>query len=181
MRILSIGIKELDENKFNPCNDSGTELNKPPFGTCLYGSTMIKNNDGSVGSDWGRFVQYDYTSKYFNYGISFTLNKSAKIIEIDNLNDYKNLLSEYVINEGFFNTIDFYKLSKDYDAFHVTEKAFWEMRLPILMNDEEYDFFYNKSNAGFYSYDAETWILFNLDCINKGSILNHNNIKYFYQ
>ena len=28
--------------------------------------------------------------------------------------------------------------------------------------------------ADFYDYDCETWIIFNYDIINQGSIINHN-------
>ena len=181
MRILTIGIKELNHDKFIPCNDTGTVINKPPFGTCLWGSTMIKFPGGYVSSDWGRYCQNCFDNKNYPYGISYTLKKSARIFEVDTLDDYRRLLQDYGC-DGFRKTeIDFYKLSQDYDAFHLTEEAFWKMRLPGFMStEEEWEFFYEKHNADFYSYDAESWIIFNLECINEGSILNHNNVEYRY-
>ena len=175
-----MGINEINDSLFHPCNDSPTILNKPPFGTCLYGSTMFKYPGGYVGSEWSEFTQFDYIEKYYKHGISFTLNKNSKIIAIDTLDDYRRILRMYkrIDESGINNQIDFYELSKTYDAFHLTRKAFHRMRLPLGMNKEEYDFFYKERNANFYAYDAETWILFNLDCINRGSILNHNNIMY---
>ena len=68
--------------------------------------------------------------------------------------------------------INWDKLSKDYDAFHLTEDAFWSMRLPWdpdELTDVDGNYLEN-----FYSYDCETWIIFNLECINEGSILNHS-------
>ena len=183
-RILTTGIREIDSNKFTECTANNDITNKPEFGQCLYGSTLIKSTNGSVCSDWSYFTQNDYTAKFFNYGISYKLHKSSKIAEIDTFDDYKKLIEKYPYTpgDGFKTALNFVDLSKDYDAFHLTEEAFWKMRLPGFMStEEEWEFFYEKHNADFYSYDAETWILFNLDCINKGSILNHNNIKYFYQ
>ena len=61
------------------------------------------------------------------------------------------------------------------------ENGFWQLRLPFAWDDES-EFIYNqmrkKNYSDFYSYDAETWIIFNLDCINKGSILSHNALQY---
>ena len=37
----------------------------------------------------------------------------------------------YYIHLLFTHSIDFEKLSKDYDAFHLTEDAFYYMRLPM--------------------------------------------------
>ena len=67
--------------------------------------------------------------------------------------------------------IDFKRLSEDYDAFHLTEDAFWEMR---LMYFDLFTRATHKIMADFYSYDCETWIIFNYDIINQGSIMNHN-------
>lgn len=74
--------------------------------------------------------------------------------------------------------IDWKKLSKDYDAFHLTERAFWEMRLPLSNILECED---GSELCDFYSYDCESWILFNLDCINWGSVINQDvKIKSLY-
>jgi hypothetical protein len=69
--------------------------------------------------------------------------------------------------------LDFEKISKEYDAFHLTEKAFYELRLPI---DEG---FYKLKYEDFYNYDAETWIIFNLNAINKGSVFVTHTLPIF--
>ena len=91
-RILTTGIREIDSNKFTECTANNDITNKPEFGQCLYGSTLIKKKNGSVYSDWAYFTQNDYTEKFFNYGISYKLHKSSKIAEINTFDDYKNLL-----------------------------------------------------------------------------------------
>ena len=67
--------------------------------------------------------------------------------------------------------INFKKLSEDYDAFHLTEDAFLQIR---LMYFQLFTRTTHKVMADFYSYDCETWIIFNYDIINQGSIMNHN-------
>ena len=132
-------------------------------------------------SDWIRwsFSEEFHISKY-SHGISFTLKKCSRVCTVDTIEDYRNLMKKYSKRkypEGYFSgslgnerVIDFEKLSNDFDAFHLTENGFWTMRMPwtYLLDDE------GNRMADFYSYDCETWIMFNLDCINKGSIFNHS-------
>lgn len=109
-------------------------------------------------------------------GISYTLHKNAKICTISCEEDYLDLMDNYsiefkdnILEEAY---IDFEKLSQDYDAFHLTEDAFCEMRIiypPIYRRNIPH-----RMLADFYSYDCETWIIFNYDIINQGSIMNHN-------
>lgn len=189
MRILTTGIKGIDPERFKPITEkgSGCGLNKPDYGYCLYGSTMIKNPNGSVYSDWKRFTATDYSGKDRSYGISYKLKKSAKIFEVGSLDDYKKLIARYPLDEGFQIAIDFFKLSQDYDAFHLTTDAFWDLRMPTMYYDEHTlkitNWFKEQRDIGkhiadFYAYDAETWLIFNIDCINFGSILSHGNIQY---
>ena len=89
----------------------------------------------------------------------------------------------YTPGDGFITSLNFVDLSKDYDAFHLTYDGLCSLRSDIDIffraggdsNNLMVRFF--KNHRDFYSYDAETWILFNLDCINKGSILNHDNVN----
>lgn len=163
MRILSCGIQYLSKDKFRPVLNTYFDLNKPIFG--LWGSTYLP--DKKYKSDWLRFInnRHFHLDK-FNKAISFTLYRSANIYEVNYVEDYFNLLEKYYIIEhddgDIRKYIDFEKLSKDYDAFHLTEEAFWKMKS-----------IYNTDYADFYCYSCETWIMFNLDCINLGSIQNH--------
>lgn len=186
-RILTAGISEIDLSKFSLPSERVQDkydmsyLNKP--NGCLWGSTMLHNEEYL--SDWLRWVSSEnFQIERYRKAISFTLKRKTKVYTIDIPEDYRNLMKRYskrkYSNEPLskFNikVIDWIKLSKDYDAFHLTRKAFWLMRLPYgtdILRDADGGYMEN-----FYSYDCETWIIFNLDCINKGSIFNHNiNLK----
>ena len=181
MRILSLGLREIDLSRFKPVEK--TILNKPDFGSgCLWGSTEIKLKSGAVTSSWKTFLDDSSISKDGDFGLSFTLHKNSKVLEIDSFEEYVYAMREYKKEEGIGRgyckyQLDFSKISRDYDAFHLTEDAFYELRLPLYeLNDPVYK--YRMDN--FYSYDAETWIIFNPRCINLGSILTRNNIKPIY-
>ena len=119
--------------------------------------------------------------------VSFKLSRKAKICTIDTVEDYHRLMRKYAKpkyeNSEYSSlfkekVIDWKKLSKDYDAFHLTERAFWEMRLPLSNILECED---GSELCNFYSYDCESWILFSLDCINWGSVINQDvKIKPLY-
>ena len=125
--------------------------------------------------------------KYSSMAVSFKLSRKAKICTIDTVEDYHRLMQKYAKpkyeNSEYSSlfkekVIDWKKLSKDYDAFHLTERAFWEMRLPLSNILECED---GSELCDFYSYDCESWILFNLDCINWGSVINQDvKIKSLY-
>ena len=173
-RILTTGILSIDKDKFIPCGENNeTVINKPQSGTCLWGSTMIKEPGGNVHSEWSDFTETNYTNACCNYGVSYKLNRSARIIEIGSSDDYRDIMRTYSCDRSSLyvdigqTSIDFYKLSKDYDAFHLTSDDFWSMRY-VDMRKHCY--------TGFYWYDCESWIIFNLECINMGSIINHDNV-----
>lgn len=169
-----MGTMELDLSR--KVNVYQTDMNKPICGSgCLYGSTLIKLPGGKLYSSWKRFTDGTYNDKDFNYGVSFTLNRNAKILEIDNLNDYINIMKKYKCKSDWPDKycLCFEEISRNFDAFHLTENGFWRLRFPY---DEE---FRKLKFEDFYNYDAETWIIFNYDAINKGSILSHNSIHSF--
>ena len=177
-RILVAGINKIDPCRFTKTTGSMTNildtLNKPNGG--LWGSTYTP--DATYPSDWIRWVkEEDYKVNRYNHGISFTLSNDATICEIDSAETYREIIKPYAVeirrssSPIFHNTLvlDWNKISKKYDVFHLTEYAFWSMRLPIddrLKTDMGY-------LPNFYSYDCETWIIFNLECIDHESILRH--------
>ena len=177
MRILTAGISILEKEKFKDRSydtDKAYFLNKPRG--FIWGSTLIKR-DGKAYSDWIRFVENEqFHHKRYTNGISYTLHKNAKICTISCEEDYLDLMDNYFIEYKDDDIsdkvyIDFEELSEDYDAFHLTEDAFWEIR---LMYFDLFTRTTHKVMADFYSYDCETWIIFNYDIINQGSIMNHN-------
>lgn len=99
--------------------------------------------------------------------ITYQLKPNTKILEINTLDDYLDVLDKY----GYvpFPDIDtklqlnFESISKDYDAFHITSNAICQLR--FLFDGELANI-----AIDFYHYDVESYILFNLDCIDKNSI-----------
>ena len=174
-------------------------MNKPSG--YLYASTMF-TVDGNISSNWIEWVKCEdfYKNKYKN-AISYTLQKKSKIFTVDSISDYADLLKRYgkvkQLAEDRYNLyIDFPKLAQDYDAFHLTLDAFYKLRMlrfyfkqidfqiqkiflriaRLHCKDSETKNRINRISLrveDFYSYDCETWIIFNLDCIHKGSIMNH--------
>lgn len=190
-RILTAGITEIDPLKFRSPSEKvqddyydTTYLNKP--NGCLWGSTLLHNQEYL--SDWLEWVSIEnfYIEKY-ETGISFTLKRKAKVYTIDTVEDYRKIMKNYSrkqfiidpLNMCKTKVIDWVKLSMDYDAFHLTRNAFRLMRLPYktdILKDEDGNYM-----EDFYSYKCESWILFNLDCINMDSVLSHNiNLKTVY-
>ena len=179
MRIATMGIETIDPEKFQ--NNGDTFLNKPRFG--LYGSTLIKENS-NLRTGWLDFIFGDWQekSKKYSKGISYTLHKKSKIFTIDSIEDYIELLEKYnerihAYDNRYRISIDWNEFARDYDAFHLTEDAFWELRMIYTEQNNE-DGTVDRLED-FYSYDCETWIIFNLDCINMGSVYNIH-IKDYY-
>lgn len=176
VRILTLGAKQLDYNR--KIDITEISLNKPVVtNNCLWGSTMIKLPGGKITSSWKNWVYCNYDGMDYKYGISFKLHRNSKILEIASMDDYINIMEKYKIKNVYSDkySLDFVKISKEYDAFHITEDAFWKLRMPM---DSD---FYKLKYEDFYSYDAESWIIFNLDSINRGSTLYHNNIVAGYE
>lgn len=172
MRILTMGINNINPNKFQTAGKC--MLNKPFFG--LWGSTLYKTADNKIFSSWLEFVEgNEFHIDKYSKGISYTLYKNAKIYTVDSYESYIKLLSRYPLIE-YENTelekcnVDWDAFKRDYDAFHLTEDAFYNLRMIMY----EYAFINGKEIriADMYAYDCETWIIFNLDVVNKGSIQN---------
>lgn len=154
-KLLTFGIDKIDENLFNPVSNY-TEYdcrNKPMGG--LWASPY-KANEEFI-SDWLYFISYGLSDKFKKFvGVTYNLKSDSKILEIDTLNDYLDVLDKYGYipfpkHSGKMQ-LNFEAMSKDYDAFHLTDNAAYHLA------------------EDFYSYDVESYILFNLDCIDKDSI-----------
>ena len=98
-----------------------------------------------------------------------TLKDSSKIYKIDNEFDFMSCPFRKMTEEEkevYFNLcggpiIDFEKLSENYDALWITEKAINENFNWICSNNK-----YNYIGP-LFGWDVETVLLFNLDCIEK--------------
>ena len=168
MSILTTGRASLSKEKFNNIyHGEFYDLHKPDGG--LWGSTFKDIKKDIYASSWLEYcagiVEETFFRKQFNFGVVYELKDSAKILNIDSDEDYINLHKNY----GDINTnytrhtsfINWIKLSKDYDAIHFTEECFLRWR----------NIFY-RSDLGLrdlFSFDCESWIIFNFDCIDLDS------------
>ena len=177
-RILTVGMQKLDEEKFTPPVsideeiDGSYQINK--LNGCLWGSTCI---DGKMGltSAWLEFAAENFNMKGDNECISFVLKDAVRILTIDSRNDYLALPDKYFIDwcNGNFQipidrkVINWKAVSEDYDAFHLTYNGILELRNRNLFHPLVKD---GNNLSTFYSWDVESWVIFNLDCIDKESI-----------
>lgn len=224
-RILSAGIKELSSDifislyvKIREYLPSSEIINKPDM-PCIWGSSMVllskshlnlneKNDDSGIfSSDWLEWCKDNrFNINKYSYGISYYLKNSAKVLEINSLDDYLNLILKYPNfidgSEAFYKKqnrtiieefkeavknkpnsnfddnligvgINFKEMKKDFDAFHLTENGFYELR---LIYPDELRRFGQFVIYDFYSYDCESWIIFNYDAIDQSSIWVHDNL-----
>lgn len=168
MRMLVAGIDRISRDLF--CGVGYPDYRNKPCHGGLWASTFDKQRNSSAWLDWVQDNDF-HLDKYIN-AISFTLNKSAKIYRINSKNDYMKLLKwcgyDFIHYPGAepVKSIDFVKLSKYYDAVYISDNVIFDFELRYTTMSSGFN--------GFYCYDVESWILFNLDCINQGSIFNHN-------
>ena len=117
-----------------------------------------------------RKIQYDI--ERYEYGYSYELKETAKILIINTEKDYVDLLnSKYRLMTKMYKdktllSIDWNLVSQDYDALHLTKQGFQLLRSlsSIFLLDKDI------CVADFSAYDCETWVLFNLDCIDEDTI-----------
>jgi hypothetical protein len=156
--LILLGKDGLDVKKFNKIKNIRFR-NKPGGG--LWTSPEYSN------WGWKEFVIYEEYRKeyYLNKLILITLKDSAKIYKIDNEIDFLNCpfrkmtKEEEVTNSFLFGsmTIDFEKLSEEYDALWVTEKA--------IKENTDWKCSHDICIGPFFGWDVETVLLLNLSCI----------------
>ncbi|GAB6551943.1 hypothetical protein bcgnr5378_04760 [Bacillus cereus] len=124
---LYVGKGEPTEQNIGVITNS-VEINKPLGG--FWTSTFI---DEQVGSEWVTFSK-NVLTKYNGSTKAFTLTpkKDARIAHVDSMDDYEELLRKYRLEmvdprlasiSFFSNLIDYELLSKDYDGFHISQRA----------------------------------------------------------
>lgn len=164
-KLLTFGIDHLDEELFKPVsNYTDYDCRNKPMGG-LWASSYKPDNH--YPSEWVEFIDTGLSDKFKVFtGITYQLKPGIKILKIDTANDYFDALDKYGIipfpNIDTKLQLDFESMSKDYDAFHLTSDGAYLLR---FLSGEAYHL-----ARDFYSYDVESYILFNLDCIDKDSI-----------
>lgn len=170
MKIATLGIDKIDIDKFHSTGEFAPDYNRPGFG--MFGSTLIEK-DSRLTTDWLEFVRkIQYDIERYEYGYSYELKETAKILIINTEKDYVDLLnSKYRLMTKMYKdktllSIDWNLVSQDYDALHLTKQGFQLLRSlsSIFLLDKDI------CVADFSAYDCETWVLFNLDCIDEDTI-----------
>ena len=178
MKLITSGIKSIQKDLFNSVkNDLHDKRNKPLGG--FWASTYIQDEEYGPSSSWIDYCRYDYLADFYDdkefiepykHGVIFEISDNSKICKINTLSDYLKVLEKYSCVYEMYSKkkgLDFEKLSQYYDAIHLTQNAVIEMRFILSHNDI----------LDFYSWDCESFVLFNLDCINQNSI-EQVEIKY---
>ena len=101
-----------------------------------------------------------------------TLKENAKICTMDSEEDYVNLLtSRYrkvtkLYKDKQLLSVDWNFIAKDFDAFHLTKEGYLNLRSlsPVFYMGDRI------CVSDFSSYYCETWIIFNLNCIDENTI-----------
>lgn len=140
------------------------ELMNPVFnrnfvkaGGGLWTSTFIDNDSYSDWIEW--CVGNNFWSTDNIEGWLLTVNKDVRILEIDSLEDAKKAFSKYSYSlHGIMNFLDYEKMSKDYDGFHLTNKGEIQTRWDI--------------NNSLYGFDCESthwfrWVFDKVESIGK--------------
>lgn len=112
------------------------------------GGTWTSSFEEESGSSWMAFCGMEQVDWLREKGFVCKIDKKAKILKIDTLADLKGILRNYGVSktplEG--QTLDFEKLSKDYDGVHLTEGGQWRTRLTTPDN--------------LYGWDVESTVFF---------------------
>ena len=95
------------------------------------------------------------------YRFEWRLSKTAKVLNIRTIEDYKKVVRKYKtsIGEGLgtIRCIDFNKIIRDYDAMEIFDPAVWECR---FMDDID-----GKYDLGLYTWDVPSIVVFRPDKI----------------
>lgn len=165
MKLLTFGIDHIDNDLFKPIsNPIEFDLRNKPMGG-LWGSPYKPNE--KYPSDWVNFIDGNLSEEFKKFvGITYNLKSDLKILEIDTLNDYLEVLNNYgyvpfkKLSKKLM--LNFEAIAKDYNVFHLSDNASIELR--FLFGD------LCTIAVDFFHYDVESYILFSLDCINMDSI-----------
>lgn len=132
-------------------------FNKPDGGlwACKY------TPDKEYISSWQEWCNEEsFNTGRMDIGVVFNLTDNARVYIIDKYNDLEWLMDRYNDNESFpsMPTLDFEKISKDYDVIELTDKGQWETRLSRPLS--------------LYGWDVECVLILNFDVIGEQKGIN---------
>lgn len=150
-KYINMSRYEFDINRFNPITNCNGFI-KPNGG--LWACTYEENY---VWRDTLDILGISYRMKNYKYYNIFELREDARILNISCIKDLEDVMEKYQSEETkkiglsiLSQALDFEKLAKDYDAFHVEDCEV------LYIN-----YFYRSYSL--YGYDCESLIVFNPD------------------
>lgn len=150
---ITFGQTKLIEELWD--QPSNHKFNKPDGG--LWASKYTPDN--RYVSSWQKFcITKDFRTEKMNNGVVFNLINSARVYTIDTYNDLEWLMKKYEDNFSPYHTLDFEKLSIDYDVIELTDNGQWETRLSTPLN--------------LYGWDVECILILNFDVIGDQKRIN---------
>jgi len=166
MKYITINKTSLDKSKFNIISnktyysDGSGGINEKPQGG-LWASPYYPKR--KYKSDWIRWCSIEMPDWISKDTVILELKETAKIYKINSLLDTINLGERVGYNEclNYNNTqvmqlyINWENVSKIYDAVLLTENGLNEMKRA----------FYDNCKLYFYSWDCESILIMNYDCI----------------
>lgn len=128
--------------------------NKPHGG---FWTSTYNKNIGSPWLEWNKYERNWLGLENDNVGFILKIVNSPKILVINTKKDIKKIIKKFTSRTLFSRYFypDFEKISKFYNAIHLTENG-----LKIISNEFIYD-----NITGFFGYDCECTLWFTLDFI----------------
>lgn len=155
MQYIHLGRDELSNLFFNPVKNNNCWIK--PFG----GLWCSEYNENTISSWYEWCKRESFKECTLDFGVVFDIKENAKIFVIDKYTDLLRLLEEYELKSISYSicSIDFEKLSKDYDAIKLTENGEHETRF---------------STPSLYGWDIESMLIMNFDIIKNQKRFKNN-------
>lgn len=151
---IFINNEILDESMFSPVEN--IDFVKPNGGLWI----APFNSESEYKSDWGDFLVNDMGINIEGKkGTVLSIKPEAKILTINSLEDLVKTLEVYEYKNSIISynkSLDFEKISKDYDAVYLTKNGQYETRF---------------SMPNLYGWDIECMLVMNLDILEEEVVI----------
>jgi hypothetical protein len=122
----------------------------------LFSSTYLGEEIGSQWIQWCLFNEFNVPENGIWNGYLIDVKSDARIYVIDSVEDMERLYDQYGFNDyniDAMESIDYHRVSQDYDAVHLTDRGQVVTRHPYLFRENSS----NKINyRSMYSWDCES-------------------------
>lgn len=169
MEFVTFGKEEFKKELFKFDHRDRWITNKPNGG--LWASPLRYNDEFlSAWEEW--CIREEFMISSLEKYIQFKLKENAKILTIDSTAAYIKIMESYRQMTIDKYSLDFEKISKDFDAVLLTENASIEMHLGLLYSNGNYNY------RDFNAWDVESIVILNFDAIDLDSCICKTNKNY---